>query len=287
MNNKERNFKNKIFYKNGKRFPIINLFQIDVQNISKIKEKISLSFPGYPCKNEQYISSKNFFEIAMDFEVSFIKRSNYNTNKNFNYFKLSIFHKICNKKNKIDPSFIFFKNLKYTKKFLVFDKVLFKKLFFFSKLKNLKNPYELYRFDDFVDLHFENFKKKNIFNSNDKNLEKSFFFSYFILFFLILKKRFNQIIRNFLSLSSIFLLFFFLKKQNFLKNIGFLLFLWNLFFFLIFVKNITLLINFLKNNKFSKKIISLFSKNYIWPVKFYEMLIFFNGAMRTLNLFSN
>ena len=48
-----------------------------------------------------------------------------------------------------------------------------KKISLLSETKNLDNPYEIYQFEDFMKLNFENFKKKKTNYEKSKNIKKS------------------------------------------------------------------------------------------------------------------
>ena len=165
---------------------------------------------------------------------------------------------------------------------------LHKKISFFSEIRKLNNPYELYRFEDFMNSQFDNFKKKKNFFRNNSKIEKILCFrNFFPVIFAYLKKINLIITKIFSSFLGVLILFFFLKKYNYLKNFGFLILLWNSLFFYIIFKFLKFLFKIVYYNYLLKKTRPTLDKFNFLSIKIYEIGIFLNGGIRTLNLLAN
>jgi hypothetical protein len=279
----------RIFFKNEKKNDIIKIFKISDIDETKLKEKISLSFPGYPTKNTQLFSLNMISETNTVLE-SFFKDKNISKIGNFFYsLQINIFKKQEHEKNKIDFFSKFFKNHQPRRSFLFSEKDFMKNISFFSIIKNFNNPYELYRFEEFMKLNFEKFKKEKYSFKNQKTLEKNLFLIQNLTIVFENLKKFNFFALKIISFNSIFcfLFFVFLKKYNYIEKIGLLIFVWNCFFLFLFFKIIKILINLLNINLFHKNIIIILNNFKFLSSIFQQMKIFLSGAIRTLNIFVN
>uniref|UniRef100_A0A7S0TI29 Uncharacterized protein n=1 Tax=Hemiselmis andersenii TaxID=464988 RepID=A0A7S0TI29_HEMAN len=149
------------------------------------------------------------------------------------------------------------------------------------------NPYCLYEYHDFAEKNFENFIGKRKKFSNDK--EKNFFIlleNLLIKIFKESKRLISGVIENLknqkmLTFPSFLLLYSLINPMLFSHFV----FIWNYISF-IFAKALILFV--LKNKIFSKENESLKTKKKnrqsIYLKKFFEMVIFFNGAIRSFNM---
>jgi hypothetical protein len=278
----------KIFLKNGKKNDIIKIFKINDFDEITLKEKISLSFPGYPTKKMQLFSLNMNSEANAVLESFFKGRNISKIGNNSFSLKINIFKKQESEKNQIDFFSKFFKNPHPLKSFLFSEKNLMKNFNFFSKIKNFNNPYELYRFEEFMKLNFENFKKKKSTLEDQKNFEKNLFVIQNFIFVFENLKKFNNFALKIISSNFVFcFLFFALKKYNFIKNIGFFIFMWNCFFIFLSFKIIKTFINLLKKSLFNNNTIISFKNFKFLSSLIQQIKIFLCGAIRTLNIFVN
>lgn len=264
-----------ISYLNGKGFTKKIIFSKNKRNTRNIKNILSLSFPGYP-RREQLVVYKSFFPKYPKIESVKEIFSNESL-KQDSKIKISI-NKF--KKKKLYNCGFFFKKNKFEKSFLFSNYISSKDHKILYKDKNTSNPYAIYKFEVFMEKNFENFSTKK-----DKIYKSLSLKSFFIALLDYLKKSATILCwalkKNSRNLSLFFFFVFFQEKNIFSISLS----LWNFVFyqvFFLFFRTLTKKI-FANKNILEKKNICT-QKRSIISISIYEIGIFFNGALRTLNM---
>jgi hypothetical protein len=264
-----------ILYSNGNGFSK-KITLIKKKSKKNIKNSIILSFPGYPRKEELTISKTHLAKFP-GLESNNESLSEQSFNKNI---KITRTKQTFGKKGLYDHSF-YFKKFKFEKSFL-FSKIIKSKDFKLIHIeKKISNPYAIYRFENFMEKNFENYlikRDKTFYLLNVKNL--------FITILNNLKK-FTTMLGLLFEKNPQTLGFLIFFGLFFHRNSIFSIFLfsWNFVFYKIFLiisRKIARKIARKKNISEKKNSFAQEKSSILKSV--YEVGVFFNGALRTLNM---
>ena len=250
-----------------------------IKNKKNIKNLISLSFPGYPRK-EELTFSKTLFAKFPGLKLNNESLSEQSFTKNI---KITKTKQLPVKTELLNHGF-YFKNFKFEKSFL-FSKIIKSKKFKLIHIeKNVPNPYAIYRFENFLEKNFENYILKR---------EKTFYLldakNFFMEILNNIKKFITKVCFLFTKNPPIlgFLLFFGLFFRG-NTNFSSFLFAWNFVFYKIFLLISKKIGKKIKSNKsFSQKKNSFVPEKSFILKSVYEIGVFFNGALRTFNMLAS
>lgn len=245
------------------------LFSI-IKKKRDVKKILSISFPGYPKKQEQIISS--VFKRDADFSEQPEKILS----------NLTYVNKKLTPNYGLKPSNIFFQNFNYKKSFLFLDKRKYKKIQLVCNRKTLLNPYGLYVFEEYMEKNFLKTKEKR--NTDDKLSPKT---TPLLIIFFSTKQFILNAFKESRYKSYLGVLFFFLNTffLNF-KNTNLFVIVWNFIIYKSYLRIVKIILIKLSSKNLLNKIeVRRFKNNWL-TTKLYEIFIFFNGALRALNMLS-